>query len=67
MGGVGKYISWVIYLLAEQARWDWHLGGADIYLWAERAYYKSQDYFIDLVAEWDGLELFYLLMSRAGQ
>ena len=43
------------------------MGGADIYLWVERAYYKSQDYFLDLVAEWDGLELFYLFMDGAGK
>ena len=48
------------------------LGGANIYLWAERTsiygrsgHTKLQDHFIDLVAEWDGLELFYLLMSGA--
>ena len=43
-----------------------------IYLWAEQTsiygrsrHTKLQDHFIDLVAEWDGLKLFYLLMSGA--
>ena len=48
------------------------MGGADIYLWAAQTsiygrsgHTKLQDHFIDLVAEWDGLKLFYLLMSGA--
>ena len=66
MGGVGKYIIWVvIYLLAERAN---KLGGIGIItsIYGRSGHTKLQDHFIDLVAEWDGLELFYLFMGGAG-
>ena len=74
----GGMRSYYIYLWAEWANTSvgllsiyWQSGPIN---WAKRTsiygrsgHTKLQDHFIDLVAEWDGLELFYLLMSGAGQ